>query len=104
KPTPPVVSGPVRRARPGQLVPFTCTARGFFPKDINVKWLKDRVPIAAQQPQITPERTKSSYNMSSTVELILREENVRSQLSCEVRHATLAAPLTGTYRLSEALR
>ncbi|NXX57429.1 SHPS1 phosphatase, partial [Scopus umbretta] len=104
KPTPPVVSGPDRRAGPRQSVSFTCAAGGFFPKEISVKWLKDGAPISAQQPQITPGQTRSSYNVSSTVSMTLQEDDVRSQLVCEVGHATLTAPLRGTYQLSKALR
>ncbi|NXT40698.1 SIRB1 protein, partial [Pelecanoides urinatrix] len=104
KPTPPVVSGPGRRAGPGQPVSVTCTAGGFFPENIGVKWLKDEAPISAQQPQITLGRTKSSYNVSSTVTMTLQEDDVRSQLVCEVQHPTLTAPLRGTYPLSKALR
>ncbi|NXN70443.1 SHPS1 phosphatase, partial [Himantopus himantopus] len=104
KPTTPVVSGPGHRAGPGQSVPFTCTAGGFFPKDITVKWLKDGTPISAQQPQITPGLMKSSYDMSSTVMMTLQVDDVRSQLICEVQHPTLTAALRGTYRLSQALR
>ncbi|XP_055670109.1 tyrosine-protein phosphatase non-receptor type substrate 1 [Falco peregrinus] len=105
KPSPPVVSGPQHRAGPGQSVPFTCTAGGFFPRDISVKWFKDRSPILARQPQIiTPEQLKSSYNMSSTLTVMLKEDDVRSQLICAVQHPTLTAPLTGTYQLSKALR
>ncbi|NXF53868.1 SHPS1 phosphatase, partial [Oceanites oceanicus] len=104
KPTPPVVSGPGRRAGPGQSVSVTCTAGGFFPKDISVKWLKDEAPISAQQPQITPGQTKSSYDVSSTVTMMLQEDDVRSQLVCEVQHPTLTAPLRGTFQLSKALR
>ncbi|NWQ90504.1 SHPS1 phosphatase, partial [Burhinus bistriatus] len=104
KPTPPVVSGPGRRVGPGQSVPFTCTAGGFFPKDISVKWLKDGAQISAQQPQITPGRTKSFYNMSSTVTMTLEVGDIRSQLVCEVQHSTVTTPLRGTYQLSQALR
>ncbi|XP_075373268.1 tyrosine-protein phosphatase non-receptor type substrate 1-like [Mycteria americana] len=104
KPTPPVVSGPDRRAGLRQAVSFTCTAGGFYPKDIGVKWLKDDHQISALQPQITPVRTNSSYNMSSTVTVLLQEDDVRSQLVCEVQHATLPAPMRGKYQLSKALR
>ncbi|KAM9260278.1 tyrosine-protein phosphatase non-receptor type substrate 1-like [Cariama cristata] len=104
KPTPPVVSGPDQRAGPGQSVLFTCTAGGFFPKNISVKWLKDEAPMSAQQLQITPGRTNSSYNMSSTVTMMLQEDDVRSQLVCEVQHPTLTAPLRGGYPLSKVLR
>ncbi|NXX12726.1 SHPS1 phosphatase, partial [Podargus strigoides] len=104
KPTAPIVSGPGHRAGPGQSVSVTCTAGGFFPKDISVKWFKDKTSISAQQPQITPGQTSSSYKMSSTVTVTLQEDDVRSWLVCEVQHATLTAPLRGTYELSNALR
>ncbi|XP_010158330.1 PREDICTED: signal-regulatory protein beta-1 isoform 3-like, partial [Eurypyga helias] len=104
KPTTPVVSGPSRRAEPEQSVSVTCTAGGFFPSDISVKWLKDEAPISAQQPQITPGRTKFSYDMSSSVTMMLQKDDVRSQLTCEVQHPTLTAPLRGLYQLRDALR
>ncbi|NXI63092.1 SIRBL protein, partial [Anseranas semipalmata] len=104
RPSNPVVSGPSRRAGPGQSVPFTCRAGGFFPRDIDVKWLKDRAPVEAQQTSVTPGPSNSSYNMSSTVMVTLRKDDVRSELTCEVRHATLTAPLTETYQLGRALR
>ncbi|NXS95756.1 SHPS1 phosphatase, partial [Jacana jacana] len=104
KPTQPVVSGPSHRVGPGQSVPFTCTARGFFPANIRVKWFKDQAPISVQPPQITPEQTKSSYKMTSTVTMTLREGDVRSQLICEVQHDVLTEPLRGMYQLSKALR
>ncbi|KAM8996569.1 tyrosine-protein phosphatase non-receptor type substrate 1-like [Ara ararauna] len=104
KPSSPVVSGPESRAGPGQSVPFTCTAGGFFPREIAVKWLKDGAQISAQQPQVTPGQTKSSYDVSSTVSVTLQEGDVRSQLECEVHHRTLPAPLRGSFQLSRALR
>ncbi|XP_029864573.1 tyrosine-protein phosphatase non-receptor type substrate 1-like isoform X3 [Aquila chrysaetos chrysaetos] len=104
KPTPPVVSGPENRTGLGQRVPFTCTAGGFFPKEIDVKWFKGKDRISVQPPSITLGRTNSSYDMSSTAAVTLQEDDVRSQLVCEVRHSTLTTPLRGTYRLSKALR
>ncbi|NXW48674.1 SIRBL protein, partial [Nyctiprogne leucopyga] len=104
KPTPPVISGPDGRAEPKQSVPFTCTSGGFFPADIDVEWFKNKAPVLAQQTQIDPGRTKSSYNVSSTAMVTLQENDVRSELVCKVRHSTLTVPLVGTYRLSKALR
>ncbi|NWV88273.1 SHPS1 phosphatase, partial [Machaerirhynchus nigripectus] len=103
KPSPPLVSGPVQRAMPGQSVPFTCTTGGFFPKEIGVKWFKNKDPMLAQLPQVTEWPVKS-YNVSSTVMVTLQKDDVRSQLICEVQHSTLAAPLHGRYQLSRALR
>ncbi|XP_014745562.1 PREDICTED: tyrosine-protein phosphatase non-receptor type substrate 1-like [Sturnus vulgaris] len=92
KPSPPLVSGPEQRVSPGQSVSFTCTTGGFFPKEIVVKWFNNTGPVMAQQPQITEWRVKT-YNMSSTVMVTLQKDNVHSQLTCEVQHSTLAAPL-----------
>ncbi|XP_068272434.1 signal-regulatory protein beta-1-like [Nyctibius grandis] len=104
KPTHPVVSGPDHRVRPGQSVSFTCTAGGFFPEDIRVKWLRNEALILVQQPHITPGSTKSSYDMSSTVVVALQKDDVCSRLVCEVQHPTLKAPLREVYELSKALR
>lgn len=98
------MSGPSRRAEPGQSVSFTCSARGFFPRDIQVQWLKNNVPVQPVLPHITSEQSHSSYNMSSTVQVTLAKDDVRSQLSCQVQHSTLAAPLRRTYALGQALR
>ncbi|XP_068064363.1 signal-regulatory protein beta-1-like [Anomalospiza imberbis] len=103
KPSPPLVSGPEQRARPGQSVPFTCTTGGFFPEKIGVKWFKNKDPLGGQPPQITESKMKT-YNMSSTVMVTLQKEDVLSQLICEVRHSTLPAPLRGSYQLSRVLR
>ncbi|KAK2520728.1 tyrosine-protein phosphatase non-receptor type substrate 1 [Columba guinea] len=104
KPSAPVVSGPDRRVGPGQSLPFTCTSGGFFPKDISVKWLKDKALITSQPPQINPGQMKFSFDMSSTVTVTLQEGDIRSQLICRVQHPTLEDPLNGTYPLSRALR
>ncbi|XP_015502653.1 tyrosine-protein phosphatase non-receptor type substrate 1-like [Parus major] len=103
KPSPPLVSGPRQRARPGQSVPFVCTTRGFFPEKIGVKWFKNMDPMVAQVPQVTEWRMKT-YNMSSTVMVTLQKDDVRSQLICEVQHSTLPVPLRGRFQLSNVLQ
>ncbi|KFV59097.1 Tyrosine-protein phosphatase non-receptor type substrate 1, partial [Tyto alba] len=77
---PPVVSGPDHRVGPGQSVPFNCTAGGFFPKNISVKWFRNKVQISAEMLEITSGQTNSSYNMRSTVSVKLREEDIHSRL------------------------
>ncbi|XP_064247296.1 tyrosine-protein phosphatase non-receptor type substrate 1-like isoform X2 [Passer domesticus] len=103
KPSPPLVSGPEQRARPGQSVPFTCTSGGFFPEEIGVKWFKNKNPMAVQSPQVTEWRRKT-YNMSSTAMVTLQKEDALSELICEVQHSTLPGPLRGSYQLSRVLR
>ncbi|OXB67834.1 hypothetical protein ASZ78_005516 [Callipepla squamata] len=89
---------------PGQSVPFTCSTRGFFPHDIQLEWLKNGTPVQAEPPLISPEMPNSSYHVSSTMQVTLREIDIRSELTCKVQHTTLAAPLTRTYALGRALR
>ncbi|NWI95131.1 SHPS1 phosphatase, partial [Pitta sordida] len=103
KPSPPVVSGPNQRAGPGQSVAFTCTAGGFFPEDITVKWFKDKASISAQPPQVT-QWQQNIYNMSSNVTVVLGKGDVGSELICKVQHSTLQNPQRGMYQLSRALR
>ncbi|XP_032857067.1 tyrosine-protein phosphatase non-receptor type substrate 1 isoform X2 [Tyto alba] len=104
QPTTPVVSGPDHRVGPGQSVPFNCTAGGFFPKNISVKWFRNKVQIAAEMLEITSGQTNSSYNMRSTVSVKLREEDIHSRLVCEVQHSTLKTPLSTVYQLGKTLR
>ncbi|NXR68028.1 SIRBL protein, partial [Rhadina sibilatrix] len=103
RPSPLLVSGPEQRAEPGQSVPFTCTTGGFFPKEIGVKWFKNKDPMGVQVPQVTEGGVKT-YNMSSTAMVTLQKDDVRSQLFCEVQHSTLQEPLRGRYQLSRVLR
>ncbi|XP_072206705.1 tyrosine-protein phosphatase non-receptor type substrate 1-like isoform X2 [Excalfactoria chinensis] len=97
------MSEPSDRAVPGQSVPFTCSTGGFFPRDIQVKWLKNSTPVRAEPPRITAE-LPGTYSVSSTVQVNLSKADVRSELSCEVQHSTLAAPLTRTFALGRVLR
>ncbi|XP_071303094.1 tyrosine-protein phosphatase non-receptor type substrate 1-like isoform X2 [Agelaius tricolor] len=103
KPSPPLVSGPEQRARPEESVPFTCTTGGFLPDKIEVKWFKNNNPMGVQPPQVTEWKMKT-YNMSSTVKVTLQRDDARSQLTCEVAHSTLPAPLRGSFQLSRVLR
>ncbi|XP_050169795.1 tyrosine-protein phosphatase non-receptor type substrate 1-like isoform X2 [Myiozetetes cayanensis] len=103
KPSPPIVSGPSQRAGPRQSVAFNCTAGGFFPENISVKWFKDKTSISSQLPQVTEWREKS-YNMSSSVTVVLEEGDVLSQLICEVQHLASSSSLKGMYQLSRVLR
>ncbi|XP_075757034.1 signal-regulatory protein beta-1-like isoform X3 [Pelodiscus sinensis] len=104
RPSAPSVSGPPSRAEPGTPVNFTCTSGGFSPRDITVTWLKNGVPLPAPQTRVLPEHENVSYNVSSTVGLNLSAGDARSQLTCQIEHSALAAPLRGTYNLSHALR
>uniref|UniRef100_A0A674K137 Ig-like domain-containing protein n=1 Tax=Terrapene triunguis TaxID=2587831 RepID=A0A674K137_9SAUR len=104
RPSAPSVSGPPSRAEPGSPVNFTCTSGGFAPRDIAVTWLKNGAKLPAPQPRVLPAHESVSYSMSSTVGVSLTAGDARSQLTCQIEHSTLPAPLRATYNLSDALR
>ncbi|XP_034642866.1 tyrosine-protein phosphatase non-receptor type substrate 1-like isoform X2 [Trachemys scripta elegans] len=104
RPSAPSVSGPPSRAEPGPPVNFTCTSGGFSPRDIAVTWLKNGAKLPAPQPRVLLAHESVSYNMSSTVGVSLTAGDARSQLTCQIAHSTLPAPLRATYNLSDALR
>ncbi|XP_065270377.1 signal-regulatory protein beta-1-like [Emys orbicularis] len=104
RPSAPSVSGPPSRAEPGPPVTFTCTSGGFSPTDITVTWLKNGAKLPAPQPRVLPANESVSYSVSSTVGVSLTAGDTRSQLTCQIEHSTLPAPLRATYNLSDALR
>ncbi|KAM5219963.1 signal-regulatory protein beta-1-like isoform 4-T4 [Hipposideros larvatus] len=106
KPSPPVVSGPTRRAPPGQTVSFTCESHGFSPRNITLKWFKDGNRLPAFLTTMNPEGGSGSYSVSSTARVVLAPGDVRAQVVCEVDHVTLqgSPPLRGTANLSETIR
>ncbi|XP_065421310.1 signal-regulatory protein beta-1-like [Chrysemys picta bellii] len=104
RPSAPSVSGPPSRAEPGSPVTFTCTSGGFSPRNITVTWLKNGAKLPAPQPRVLPAHESVSYNMSSTVGVNLTAGDARSQLTCQIEHSTLPAPLRASYNLSAALR
>ncbi|XP_025057448.1 signal-regulatory protein beta-1-like [Alligator sinensis] len=103
-PSAPSVSGPASRVEPGSPVNFTCTSKGLSPGDITVTWLKDGAKLPAQPLQILLENERDSYCVSSTLARTLTVGDIRSQLTCQIEHSTMSAPLRGTYSLSQALR
>ncbi|XP_032054447.1 tyrosine-protein phosphatase non-receptor type substrate 1-like [Aythya fuligula] len=104
RPSNPTVSGPSDRVQPGKTASFTCKSGGFFPRDIRVKWFKDTTLIQSQLPNVTPEPSKFTYRLSSTMTVTLQKDDIRSELTCQVLHTTLTAPLTRSYHLSQILR
>lgn len=105
KPSPPVVSGPAVRVAPGHTVNYTCKSHGFSPRNITLKWFKDRNELSHFQTTVDPKEQSISYNISSTAHVVLSAGDVHSQITCEVAHDTLqGGPLCGTAKLSDIIR
>lgn len=105
KPSTPVVSIPESRVTPKQTVNFTCKSYDFSPRNITLKWFKDKDALPDFQTTVSPKGESISYNISSTAQLVLKTEDVRSQVICEVAHTTLEGrPLRGIANLSDIIR
>lgn len=105
KPSPPVVLGPAARVSPGQTVNYTCKSHGFSPRNITLKWFKDRNELSHFQTTVDPKGESISYSISSTAQVVLSAGDVHSQITCEVAHDTLPkGRLHGTAKLSDIIR
>ncbi|GAB1286889.1 Tyrosine-protein phosphatase non-receptor type substrate 1 [Apodemus speciosus] len=105
KPSLPEVSGPAARSTPWQTVNFTCKSHGFSPRNITLKWFKNREELPHLETTVNPDGKDVSYTIISTVTVKLNHEDVRSQVICEVSHITLdGGPLQGTANLSGIIR
>ncbi|XP_057636480.1 tyrosine-protein phosphatase non-receptor type substrate 1 isoform X1 [Chionomys nivalis] len=104
KPSAPVVSGPQNRVTPEHTVNFTCKSFGFSPRNITLKWFKDKDALPHFQTTVSPKGESISYNISSTAQVVLRSGDVRSQVICEVVHDTLESGLRGIANLSDIIQ
>nr|XP_023405681.1 signal-regulatory protein beta-1-like [Loxodonta africana] len=96
-----VVTG---RTTPGQTVTFTCESHGFSPRDVTLKWFKNGKELPALQTKVVPLGDSVSYKVSSKTPVMLTQEDVHSQVICEVAHSTLQGSLRGTANLSNIIR
>ncbi|XP_053169381.1 signal-regulatory protein beta-1-like isoform X2 [Hemicordylus capensis] len=103
-PSQPSISPPPGRVEPGASATFSCTSAGFSPPAITVTWLKDGRGLSARQPIVQPPGDSTSYEVTSTVDVQLTKMDVKSQLTCQIQHSTLKAPLQQTIRLGSVLR
>ena len=105
KPSPPEVSGPADRGIPDQKVNFTCKSHGFSPRNITLKWFKDGQELHPLETTVNPSGKNVSYNICSTVRVVLNSMDVNSKVICEVAHITLdRSPLRGIANLSNFIR
>ncbi|XP_013930545.1 PREDICTED: signal-regulatory protein beta-1 isoform 3-like, partial [Thamnophis sirtalis] len=97
----PVIIGLTGRITAGSRASFNCSAEGFFPREITVIWLKDGEEIPVAQTNIVGfERNETTlYRVDSMVEIPLGQENVSSQMTCQIQHTSLDSPLQQTFTL-----
>ncbi|XP_054548855.1 signal-regulatory protein beta-1-like [Talpa occidentalis] len=79
-------------------------SKGFFPKNISLKWFENGVEILALETIIMPRGNASSYNIVSTVLVTLAFSSLHSQITCQVSHNELPSPLSGHVNISKFLK
>ncbi|KAM6457978.1 tyrosine-protein phosphatase non-receptor type substrate 1-like [Liasis olivaceus] len=105
RPSQPLLRGPPGRIMTGSRASFNCSSEGFSPQEITVTWLKDGKEIEEAQTRIldSGEQQSTSYRVESTVEVLLGKGDVRSQLTCQIQHSSLEAPLQQDFPLGDIL-
>ncbi|XP_063152985.1 tyrosine-protein phosphatase non-receptor type substrate 1-like [Candoia aspera] len=105
-PSQPSLRGPPGRITAGSRASFNCSAEGFSPREITVLWLKDGREVGDAQTKILDSggRQSISYRVESTVEVLLGRRDVKSQLTCRIKHSSLEAPLQQDFLLGAILR
>ncbi|XP_007445445.3 signal-regulatory protein beta-1-like, partial [Python bivittatus] len=104
RPSQPLLRGPPGRIT-GSRASFNCSSEGFSPREITVTWLKDGKEIEGAQTRIldSGEQQNISYRVESTVEVLLGKGDIRSQLTCQIHHSSLEAPLQQDFPLGDIL-
>lgn len=97
------LTGPPQRTAPGNPVSFNCTAGPFSSTDFNVTWMKDGDERPASAQGLVTDN-KGNYSVTSKVWVTLVQQDVSSEITCEVTHRDLAEPLRKTMNLSQVLR
>ncbi|KAJ6655886.1 hypothetical protein lerEdw1_004656 [Lerista edwardsae] len=105
RPSRPSILGPPGRVESGAAASFHCRSGGFFPRNVTVAWFKDgRRVSGAPEPVLLPQAEDGSYAVRSQLDLLLSEEDVNSQLVCQISHSSMQEPLNQTLGLGSALR
>ncbi|XP_063285616.1 signal-regulatory protein beta-1-like [Pelobates fuscus] len=78
---------------------LNCSVIGFYPMDIDIKWLKNGQTLYNYR-VFTPQRNPDdTYSVHSTVTVIPTEEDRNQIFSCRVQHESLSKPLQEDFKL-----
>nr|XP_054111135.1 signal-regulatory protein delta isoform X2 [Callithrix jacchus]XP_054111136.1 signal-regulatory protein delta isoform X2 [Callithrix jacchus] len=102
-PSLPMVIGPLERALLRQTVNFSCISYGFYPKNITLKWFKNKKKLSSLQTHVIRLKNSNAYKIVSTTEVVLALNDLNSHITCSVYHRSLHYPLRGKADLSETI-
>ncbi|XP_070797234.1 tyrosine-protein phosphatase non-receptor type substrate 1-like [Pituophis catenifer annectens] len=104
EPSQPQIRGPPGRITAGSWASFQCSASESS-KDIHVNWMKNGERIPPNQTKISPTEFKGegTYRVTSSMEILLGQGDVKSQLSCQMHHNS-TQKFSEKFRLGDVLR
>ncbi|XP_043740569.1 signal-regulatory protein beta-1-like isoform X2 [Cervus elaphus] len=95
------LQGPLQRSEPGTNIPLTFTSSGFSTGQVTVTWLKNSHQLLKSQTSVHP--YGDTYNVTSSVLILLQADDVQSLVLCQVKHMSILVSQK-TIRLEQYLR
>ncbi|XP_069491431.1 major histocompatibility complex class I-related gene protein-like [Ambystoma mexicanum] len=83
----------VSRRKSGDRTLLICNSYGFYPREIEVKWVRNGVEMPSEQSPILP-NPDGTFQIKTTVELQKGDDNM---YSCQVEHISLPEIVTVVY-------
>uniref|UniRef100_A0A0D9REB4 Ig-like domain-containing protein n=2 Tax=Chlorocebus sabaeus TaxID=60711 RepID=A0A0D9REB4_CHLSB len=78
------LQGPLQRSEPGTRIRLTYTSSGFATHQVTVTWLKNKHELP--NPQTSVQYSGYTYNVTSSVLVLLTDDDVFSHVICHVEH------------------
>ncbi|XP_053550360.1 tapasin-related protein-like isoform X2 [Bombina bombina] len=78
---------------------INCTVHGFYPIDIEIKWLRDKEVLESFLHYTAEKNSDGTYSVKSAVRILPKEENVNHTYSIRVLHVSLQEPLQKDFQL-----
>ncbi|XP_069491391.1 RLA class I histocompatibility antigen, alpha chain 11/11-like [Ambystoma mexicanum] len=85
----------VSRRKSGDRTLLTCYAYGFYPREIEVKWIRSGVEMPLEWSQLLP-NPDGTYQIKATVEV--QEGDEKNMYECQVEHSSLPEIVTVVYK------
>lgn len=101
-PAAPSISVPQRVAVAGANVSLPCHVEGFYPKDVDVAWLRDGRVLNNTTPSVPQRNPDGTFSFTLTYAFTSARSDAGSIFSCRVQHLALEQPLREEFPLEVA--
>ncbi|XP_025048905.1 uncharacterized protein LOC102368653, partial [Alligator sinensis] len=100
----PIISVPQRIAVAGTIVSLPCHVGGFYPKDVDVAWLRDGRVLNNTTPSVPQRNPDGTFSFTLTYTFTSARSDAGSIFSCRVQHLALEQPLREEFPLEVAVQ